>query len=160
MEWQVGIEDVDDNQLATILSMVVSWPFSKPCAASRPCALLTQAHFSIQDLNNDGAVDYAEFCEWAKTKLPKTKIKTYQPKDLVLSAAASEAMGCQYFMQRFDQFKRVADAQVVKEKETKSRSMEFELLNDWMAEAWCAAVPLHANACGSVWNCVLITLTR
>lgn len=106
----VGIEDVDDNQLATILSMV--------------------------DLNNDGAVDYAEFCEWAKTKLPKTKIKTYQPKDLVLSAAASEAMGCQYFMQRFDQFKRVADAQVVKEKETKSRSMEFELLNDWMAEAW------------------------
>jgi hypothetical protein len=106
----VGIQDCDEQQLATILAMV--------------------------DLDKNGTVDYAEFCQWTKTKLPASKIVTQQPKELVLSAAATEAMGCQYIMTRFDQFKKVADAQVSKEKTTGSRSMEFELLNDWMADEW------------------------
>jgi len=45
-------------------------------------------------------------------------------------------MGCGYFMARFDQFKKVADCQVTPEKETGKRSMEFELLNEWMMQEW------------------------
>ena len=58
----VGIEDADESQLETIIAMI--------------------------DFDGKGCVDYAEFCQWVQTKLPASKIKTQQAKDLVLSAAA------------------------------------------------------------------------
>jgi hypothetical protein len=62
-------------------------------------------------------------------------------------------MGCQYFMARFDAFKKVADAQVTPEKQKQAegasyddaRSMEFNMLNQWMADE-VSPTPLHVCA--------------